>query len=187
MSEFVLNCPSTVDIPSSVVEKSLRKATLSRQVVPVFCGSSLKLKGVQPILTAICKYLPSPIERRHKFLPFYGENNLCALAFKIITDHYLGRLTFLRIYGGELKPNTKIYNINRDQVESVQRIYIPHSDEMQETNGVTAGNIAVVPGFTDTITGDTIVQSSAVAKLAAHAFEKMTRDKKQSKEKLLFL
>lgn len=176
--DIVLKHHSTVDIPSSAIDVALRKSTISRKILPVFCGSALKKKAVQPILNAVCKYLPSPNERRHAFVPFYGPNNLCALAFKIVTDHFLGQLTFLRVYSGEIKPNTKIYNVNKDSVESVQRVYIPHSDEMQPSSCITAGNIAVVPGFTSTITGDTLVQDAEVAKLASQAFEKFQSEKK---------
>ncbi|MGH0157867.1 UNVERIFIED_CONTAM: hypothetical protein FKN15_034425, partial [Acipenser sinensis] len=100
-------------LPSVKLHAAIRRVTLARTAVPVFCGSALKNKGVQPLLDAITMYLPAPNERHHELLQWYGDD-LCALAFKVIHDKQRGPLVFVRIYSGTMKPQSAVYNINRN-------------------------------------------------------------------------
>uniref|UniRef100_A0A915K1F6 Tr-type G domain-containing protein n=1 Tax=Romanomermis culicivorax TaxID=13658 RepID=A0A915K1F6_ROMCU len=189
LAEQVLSVNCLLDIPVNFINKAVRSCLISstfddqspslQKVVPVLCGSSAQKVGVQPLLSAICKFLPSPLERPRLFTKFYGNDSLCALAFKIITHPHLeslfnfrfGCLTFLRLYSGTLKPSTKIFNVNRNRSEHIQRIYVPNSDEMIEVESVSVGNIACVPGLLSTVTGDTIVESETRAKEAKDAYK----------------
>ncbi|KAG7215338.1 hypothetical protein INR49_022575 [Caranx melampygus] len=103
-------------VPSVKLQEAVRRLTLARRGVPVLCGSSLKNKGVQPLLDAIVSYLPAPNERHHDLVRWY-KDDLCALAFKVLHDRQRGPLVFLRIYSGTLKAQTAVHNINRNNTE----------------------------------------------------------------------
>ncbi|XP_041825790.1 ribosome-releasing factor 2, mitochondrial [Melanotaenia boesemani] len=153
-------------VPSIKLQEALRRVTLTRKGVPVLCGSSLKNKGVQPLLDAITAYLPSPNERHHDLVRWY-KDDLCALAFKVLHDKQRGPLVFLRIYSGTLKPQTAVHNINRNNMERMSRLMVPFADQHVEISSMTAGNIALTVGLKQTVTGDTIVSSKASAAAAA--------------------
>lgn len=158
-------------IPSSKIQEAVRRITLARKGVPVLCGSSLRNKGVQPLLDAITAYLPAPSERHHDLVRWY-KDDLCALAFKVLHDKQRGPLVFLRIYSGTLKPQTAVHNINRNSIERMSRLLVPFADQHVEIPSMTAGNIALTVGLKQTVTGDTIVSSKASAAAAvrrAHA------------------
>ncbi|XP_068451858.1 ribosome-releasing factor 2, mitochondrial-like [Clinocottus analis] len=155
------------DAVSSVkLQAAVRRVTLARKGVPVLCGSSLRNKGVQPLLDAVIAYLPAPNERHHDLVRWY-QDDLCALAFKVLHDKQRGPLVFLRIYSGTLKPQTAVHNINRNSVERVSRLLVPFADQHVEIPSMTAGNIALTVGLKQTVTGDTIVSSKASAAAAA--------------------
>ncbi|KAL1235342.1 Ribosome-releasing factor 2 [Trichinella spiralis] len=135
---------------SADVERSLRQATIRRRVIPVLCGSSFRNRGIQPLLNAI--------------------------SFKIVHDHYLGPLTYIRLYGGSLSKNSKVFNINRNCIESVTKIFIPHGDVMHEAEFASQGQIVVLPGLKSTIIGDTIVDSHHTAEHAKKLFEAQNVD-----------
>ncbi|KRY45740.1 Ribosome-releasing factor 2, mitochondrial [Trichinella britovi] len=160
---------------SADVERSLRQATIRRRVIPVLCGSSFRNRGIQPLLNAICQYLPSPLDCIPAVLQFYN-GRLCCLAFKIVHDHYLGPLTYIRLYGGSLSKNSKVFNINRNCIESVTKIFIPHGDVMHEAEFASQGQIVVLPGLKSTIIGDTIVDSHHTAEHAKKLFEAQNVD-----------
>uniref|UniRef100_A0A4W6F2P9 Elongation factor G2 n=1 Tax=Lates calcarifer TaxID=8187 RepID=A0A4W6F2P9_LATCA len=143
------------------LQEAVRRVTLARKGVPVLCGSSLRNKGVQPLLDAIVAYLPAPSERR------WYKDDLCALAFKVLHDKQRGPLVFLRIYSGTLKPQTAVHNINRNNTERMSRLLVPFADQHVEIPSMTAGNIALTVGLKQTVTGDTIVSSKASAAAAA--------------------
>uniref|UniRef100_A0A665W696 Elongation factor G2 n=1 Tax=Echeneis naucrates TaxID=173247 RepID=A0A665W696_ECHNA len=147
------------------LQEAVRRVTLARKGVPVLCGSSLKNKGVQPLLDAIVAYLPAPTERHHDLVRWY-KDDLCALAFKVLHDKQRGPLVFLRIYSGTLKPQTAVHNINRNSIERMSRLLVPFADQHVEIPSMTAGNIALTVGLKQTITGDTIVSSKASAAAA---------------------
>ncbi|KAM6902039.1 ribosome-releasing factor 2, mitochondrial isoform 1-T2 [Lycodopsis pacificus] len=155
------------DAVSSVkLQEAVRRVTLARKGVPVLCGSSLRNKGVQPLLDAITAYLPAPNERHHDLVRWY-KDDLCALAFKVLHDKQRGPLVFLRIYSGTLKAQTAVYNINRNSIERMSRLLVPFADQHVEIPSMTAGNIALTVGLKQTVTGDTIVLSKASAAAAA--------------------
>ncbi|MDO4573488.1 MAG: elongation factor G, partial [Clostridia bacterium] len=145
----------------------IRKATLSGRVVPVCCGTSYRNKGVQPLLNAIVDYLPSPLDvaapigrskdgakeievEQSDAAPF------AALAFKIVADPYVGRLAFIRVYGGTLKTGSYVYNASKNKRERVSRIMLMHADTRTEVDECHAGDIVALVGLKDTGTGDTL-------------------------------
>ncbi|PWA26432.1 hypothetical protein CCH79_00001113 [Gambusia affinis] len=150
----------------SDLQEAVRRVTLARKGVPVLCGSSLKNKGVQPLLDAITAYLPAPNERHHDLVRWY-KDDLCALAFKVLHDKQRGPLVFLRIYSGTLKAQTAVHNINRNSTERMSRLLVPFADQHVEIPSMSAGNIALTVGLKQTVTGDTIVSSKASAAAAA--------------------
>ncbi|XP_076614186.1 ribosome-releasing factor 2, mitochondrial [Chaetodon auriga] len=158
-------------VPSIKLQEAVRRVTLARTGVPVLCGSSLKNKGVQPLLDAITAYLPAPSERHHDLVRWY-KDDLCALAFKVLHDKQRGPLVFLRIYSGALKPQTAVHNINRNSTERMSRLLVPFADQHVEISSMTAGNIALTVGLKQTVTGDTIVSSKASAAAAARRAQK---------------
>ncbi|KAK3092662.1 hypothetical protein FSP39_005589 [Pinctada imbricata] len=155
-------------IPANLVRKALRKATINRKLAPVYCGSSLKNKGIQLLLDGINSYLPSPQERELDFVKYYGSN-LCAFAFKTIHDKQKKPLTFFRIYSGSLKSGASIYNLNKECTEKVSSLVTISADEFHRVSEATAGNIVGVTGLSKTITGDTITSSASSAQSAATA------------------
>ncbi|XP_072310588.1 ribosome-releasing factor 2, mitochondrial [Eucyclogobius newberryi] len=152
-------------VPSIKIKEALRRVTLAHKGVPILCGSSLKNKGVQPLLDAIIAYLPNPNQRHHDIIQWY-KDDLCALAFKVIHDKQRGPLVFVRIYSGTLKAQTAVQNINRDGIERMSRILVPFANQYVEIPSITAGNIALTVGLKQTVTGDTIVASKASAAAA---------------------
>lgn len=150
------------------IDNALRKGVLNLKVLPVLCGSSLKNIGVQPLLNAILNYLPSPLDV--KYLDGYDPKNrekrisrdpkddepFSALAFKILTDPYVGKLTFLRIYSGTLKVGQSAYNPGADKKEKILKIMKIFSSKRKEIQEATAGDIVAVPSLRFTATGDTL-------------------------------
>ena len=165
IAEHFLNDVDHLDIPRVDIHNAIRAATLSRKVVPVLCGSSYKNKGVQPLLDAVIKYLPSPLEIHHDFVDYY-KDKLCALAFKLVHHKHHGPLTFMRLYEGELKSGMSIYNVNRECTEKVTRVLQVYADEHKEISHASSGNIVAVSGLKETITGDTLVTNHAAAVVA---------------------
>ena len=155
------------EISLDELKVALRKATISRAIVPVLCGSSYKNKGVQMLLDAMVEYLPSPLDIDHiaginpdseqeetrapsEDAPFAG------LAFKIMTDPFVGRLAFFRVYSGKLVAGSYVYNSNKGTKERVGRLIRMHSNQREEIKEVGAGDIAAIVGLKDTITGETL-------------------------------
>ncbi len=155
------------DFSAEEIRTCLRKAAIANTVVPVCCGTSYRNKGVQLLLDAIVDYLPSPLDIE----PAQGKEvdgegiittepsdlaPVAALAFKIVTDPYVGRLTFFRMYSGTLKSGTYVYNASKGKRERVGRILLMHASARTEVDEVYAGDIAAIGGFKDTSTGDTL-------------------------------
>jgi elongation factor G len=149
------------------IRKALRKATISNTVVPVVCGTSFKNKGVQPMLDAVCDYLPSPLDvpamkglnpdsGQHEERKTSDEEPFCGLAFKIMSDPYVGKLTYFRVYSGKLEAGSYIYNSNKDVKERVGKIVRMHANKQEIVETVYSGEIAAAVGLKDTKTGDTI-------------------------------
>ncbi|HHZ13492.1 MAG: elongation factor G [Caldicoprobacterales bacterium] len=149
------------------IRAGIRKATISVDMIPVLCGSSYKNKGVQPLLDAVINYMPSPLEvasikgtipgtdeetERHSS----DEEPFSALAFKIMTDPFVGKLAFFRVYSGTLKSGSYVYNSTKGKRERIGRILLMHANHREEVDEVYAGDIAAAIGLRDTTTGDTL-------------------------------
>jgi elongation factor G len=160
------------DAPSSITEeeinRAIRKGTLAMRLNPVICGSSFKNKGVQTLLDAVCAYLPSPADTESitgtdprdssKELTRRPDPSepMCALAFKIATDPYVGRLCFFRVYSGELKAGSYIYNARSGKKERISRLFQMHSNKQNPKESIGTGDIGAGVGFRDIRTGDTL-------------------------------
>lgn len=154
-------------IEEDEIRLAIRKATLSRDLVPVLCGSAFKNKGVQPLLDAIAAYLPSPLdigavsgihpktEEVVKREPDSGSP-FSALAFKIATDPFVGRLAFIRVYSGVIRSGAAVHNMRTDRKERITRLYQMHANKQYPKDQVEAGDICAIVGFKDIKTGDTL-------------------------------
>ncbi|MCF0164221.1 MAG: elongation factor G [Bacteroidales bacterium] len=160
---------------------TLRKATINMSVVPTCCGSSFKNKGVQFLLDAVMRYLPSPLDAGavHGLNPSSGEEEVrnpkstepfCALVFKIATDPYVGRLAFLRAYSGRLDGGSYVLNTRSGKKERVARLYQMHSNKQNPIESVEAGDICAAVGFKELHTGDTICVDNAPIVLESMKF-----------------
>ncbi|KAK4016807.1 hypothetical protein OUZ56_031775 [Daphnia magna] len=157
LANLIIERESLDHVSSEEMNGAIRRITLARTGVPVLCGSSYRNVGVQPLLDAITNYLPSPADRSYDFVQSYAANNdLCSLAFKIQNDVQRGPLTYVRIYSGRIETGQKIYNVSREKTEKSGRLYVAHADELNEIQSLSEGNIAVLSGLKDTVTGDTI-------------------------------
>ena len=146
---------------------ALRKGTISMQIVPACCGSSFKNKGVQFLLDAVMRYLPSPLDKgvvkgtnprtgdEEDLLPSSNQP-FCALVFKIATDPFVGRLAFLRVYSGRVDAGSYVYNVRTARKERIARLYQMHSNHQNPIDFVEAGDICAAVGFKDLRTGDTV-------------------------------
>jgi len=155
------------DITPSEIKAVVRKATLSLDITPVFCGSAFKNKGVQRLLDGVIDYLPSPLDvppvvginpktdAEQERLPD-PEAPFSAIAFKIMTDPYVGKLTFFRVYSGTLKKGSPVLNTSSTKKERVGRILFMHANSRQDVDEVRAGDIAAAVGLKNVRTGDTL-------------------------------
>jgi elongation factor G len=164
------------------IQTAIRKATCAGAIVPVLCGASFKNKGVQALLDAVIDYLPSPVDvpaiKGH--LPQHDETIVercasdaepfAALAFKVATDPYVGRLTFFRVYSGSLKSGSYVYNSTKDKKERVGRLLQMHANKREEIEEVLAGDIGAAIGLKDTRTGDTLSDEDKPVILEAMKF-----------------
>ena len=155
-------------ITEDEIKRALRNATLKMDIVPMLCGSSFKNKGVQPLLDAVCAYLPSPmdaaevsghalddpdkVERRRPMV----EEPMCALVFKIATDPYVGRLVFFRVYSGQIAAGSYVFNSRSGKKERISRLFQMHSNHQNPMEVIGCGDIGAGVGFKDVRTGDTL-------------------------------
>ena len=158
--------PDTIE--PGEIKRALRNATLKMDIVPMLCGSSFKNKGVQPLLDAVCAYLPSPIdaaevsghalndpdkvERRRPLV----EEPMCALVFKIATDPFVGRLVFFRVYSGQIESGSYVFNSRSGKKERISRLFQMHSNHQNPMEVIGCGDIGAGVGFKDVRTGDTL-------------------------------
>ena len=165
LMEKYFSDPST--ITEDEIRAAIRKGTLSMNIFPVICGSSFKNKGVQTMLDAVCAYLPSPLDAEHidgtdprndKPVTRKPDEDepLCALAFKIATDPYVGRLCYFRVYSGKLEAGSYVYNTRSGKKERISRIFQMHSNHQNPVEVICAGDIGAGVGFKDIRTGDTL-------------------------------
>ena len=154
------------DVPNEMIKKVLRRECVANQVTPVLCGSAYKNKGVQFLLDAIVDYLPSPIDipavtgtdRDGEITerPASDTEPLAALAFKIVTDPFVGKLAYARIYSGVLKSGSYVFNSSKGKRERIGRIVLMHADKREEIEEAYAGSIVAIVGLKLTGTGDTL-------------------------------
>ncbi len=158
--------PSSITVAE--IKAAIRKGTLAMEINPIICGSSFKNKGVQTLLDAVCAYLPSPADTESitgtdpndssKELIRHPDPSepMCALAFKIATDPYVGRLCFFRVYSGELEAGSYIYNARSGKKERISRLFQMHSNKQNPKEFIGTGDIGAGVGFKDIRTGDTL-------------------------------
>jgi len=155
------------EVSAEEVIAAVRKGTLELKFTPIFCGSAFKNKGVQLLLDAVVHYLPSPQEipaikaenpntREEVVRKPDSKEPLASLAFKIMTDPFVGQLTFIRVYSGELKSGSYVYNSTKNHRERVGRLLRMHANKREEVQSVKAGDIAAAVGLKKTFTGDTL-------------------------------
>ncbi len=167
-------------VPVDALKAAIRRATLSIQITPVFCGSAFKNKGVQPLLDAVLDYLPSPLD----VPPLEGvlvkkggddgetavrepDDNapFAALAFKIMADPFVGKLTYFRVYSGKLSAGGRVLNVSTGRTERVGRILMMHANDREEVDEVYSGDIAAGVGIKQVVTGDTLAAPDAPIRL----------------------
>ncbi len=151
------------------LKKALRRAVIGYKVIPVYCGTSLRNKGVQPVLDAIVDYLPSPadlkeikginpVSKEEETRQLTNEEHFSALSFKIQLDPHVGKITYTRIYSGNLKTGSYVYNVNSNKEERVSRILLMHANTREEIDQAYAGEIVALVGPKETKTGDTLAE-----------------------------
>jgi elongation factor G len=168
-------------VTPEMLKRALRKATLDITVTPVLCGSAFKNKGVQPLLDAVVDYLPSPLD----VPPVHGidprtehelsrrpalDEPFAALAFKVMSDPYVGKLTYFRVYSGQVKAGDRVLNTTTGRTERIGRILQMHANHREEREEIGAGEIAAAVGLKTTTTGDTLAIDSAPIRLESMDF-----------------
>ncbi|MDH3328297.1 MAG: elongation factor G [Desulfobulbaceae bacterium] len=157
------------EVTPEELRRALRKATLSLDVVPVLCGSAFKNKGVQPLLDAVTRYLPSPVD----IPPVSGldkngepvkrqalqKEKFCGLIFKLQADAFVDNLSFIRVYSGELKVGDRVFNPLKRKKEKISKLLLLHANKREEVKSLTAGDIGAVVGLKFSTTGDTLCES----------------------------
>ena len=169
------------ELTKDEIKASLRKAVLSGRATLIFCGSSLKNKGVQPILDAVIDYLPSPLDVANvrgtnpdtgieiELAPEDGLP-LSALVFKIVTDPYVGRLAYFRVYSGRIAQGSMVYNATKGKKERIGRLLRMYADRREDIDEVLAGDIGAVLGFKESFTGDTLCEEKSPVLLETITF-----------------
>jgi elongation factor G len=167
-------------VPVDALKAAIRRATLSIQITPVFCGSAFKNKGVQPLLDAVLDYLPSPLDvppLEGVLVKKGGDDGetavrepddaapFAALAFKIMADPFVGKLTYFRVYSGKLAAGGRVLNVSTGRTERVGRILMMHANDREEVDEVYAGDIAAGVGIKQVVTGDTLAAPDAPIRL----------------------
>ncbi len=172
----------THELSEEEIRRAIRKATVKLGMVPVFCGAAFKNKGVQQLLDGVVDYLPSPLEippvqghtlhhgESHESRCAGDDEPFAALAFKIMTDPFVGRLTFIRVYSGVLASGSYVFNATKERRERVGRLVQMHANKREEIEDVRAGDIAAVIGLKDTKTGDTLCHEDQAIVLEAMKF-----------------
>ena len=156
-----------VEFTEDELKSAIRKATIEMKIHPVLCGSALKNKGVQKLIDAVADYMPSPEDVRQirglkpgtedeEIRESGNDQPFAGLAFKVMTDPYVGRLTFFRVYSGKLKAGTYVYNSNKGKKERIGRILQMHANDREEIDELRSGDIAAIVGLKHTTTGDTL-------------------------------
>jgi elongation factor G len=168
-------------VTPEMIRRALRKATLAIAITPVLCGSAFKNKGVQPLLDAVVDYLPSPLDVPpvHGVDPRTGkelsrrpaeDEPFSALAFKVMSDPYVGKLTYFRVYSGKVRAGERVVNVTTGRTERIGRLLQMHANHREERDEIGAGEIVAAVGLKATTTGDTLAVDSAPIRLEAIEF-----------------
>ena len=180
LMEKYFDDPAT--ITADEIYAALRKGTLAMEIYPVLCGSSFKNKGVQTMLDAVVRYLPSPLDNpdvvghdphdpeKEVTRKPSSEEPMCALAFKIATDPFVGRLCYFRVYSGSIQSGTYVYNPRTDKKERISRLFQMHSNHQNPKDEIGCGDIGAGVGFKDIHTGDTLCDENNPIVLEAMDF-----------------
>ncbi|MDQ6776014.1 MAG: elongation factor G [Actinomycetota bacterium] len=174
------------EVPAARLRQAIRAATLAAELTPVLCGSSFKNKGVQPLLDAVIDYLPSPLDvppveglepdkssengGRPALRHADDEEPFAALAFKIMADPYVGKLTYFRVYSGRLSAGSRVLNVSTGRTERIGRILMMQANDREELQEVYAGDIAAAVGIKQVVTGDTLAAPDKPIKLETIVF-----------------
>jgi elongation factor G len=173
------------EIPKDRLVAAIRKATLEIKMTPVLCGSSFKNKGVQPLLDAVIDFLPSPLdvppvhghesvkgeeEDREAVREASDDQPFAALAFKIMADPYVGKLTYFRVYSGKLEAGSRVLNVTTGRTERIGRILMMHANDREDVQEVFAGDIAAAVGIKQVVTGDTLAAPDKPIRLETIVF-----------------
>jgi elongation factor G len=173
--ELTMKFLEAQEISIDELKAALRKGVLATKCAPVFCGSSLKNKGVQVMLDAVIDYLPSPADKpvikatepgnvENEFeIPAQDDAPLSALVFKIVTDPYVGRLAYVRVYSGVLSQGQTVQNSTKGKKERIGRLIRMHADSREDVTEIRSGDIGAVLGFKDSFTGDTLCDTKSLA------------------------
>jgi len=169
------------EIDVQQIKEAIRRATIKNKFVPVLCGASIKNKGVQLLLDAICDYLPSPIELppikgiepesgQYEERTISDDAPFCAICFKIAADPYVGRLNYLRVYSGSLSSGQHVYNASRRTEERITKLVRMHANRQEIIEDISTGDIAAAVGLKETKTGDTLCDESNLILIEAMRF-----------------
>ncbi|MBN1375158.1 MAG: elongation factor G [Dehalococcoidia bacterium] len=165
--QLMLKYVDNTEIGEEDIKAAVRRLTVASRIVPVVCGTALRNKGIQLVLDAVVDYLPSPLERpaltaldtstgSEVQLPASDDAPFCALAFKVVSDPFVGRLVYFRVYSGKVKVGAQIYNASRGSRERLGRLLLMHANRREEIDNVDTGCIAATLGLKNTFTGDTL-------------------------------
>jgi elongation factor G len=171
----------TNDLPEDKLKEGIRSATIANLMNPIFCGSAFKNKGVQPLLDGIVAYLPSPLDvpaikgtdprtGEETSRPADPDGPFSALAFKVMTDPHVGKLTYFRVYSGTITAGTQVYNVTKEKQERIGRILQMHANSREERADISAGDIAAAVGLKQTTTGDTLTLKDGQVLLESMVF-----------------
>lgn len=177
MSYFVEGKPVNKD----VIKRAIRRTVVSSKFVPVFCGAAFKNKGIQPLLDAVCSYLPSPLDKgkvkgtnpdtsQYEEREVSDNTPFCALCFKVASDPYVGKLNYVRVYSGILASGSYIYNAAKREKERVTKIVLMHANKQEIVDKAATGDICAVVGLKETKTGDTLCDEKTPIVLEAMHF-----------------
>ncbi|MBK7450981.1 MAG: elongation factor G [Anaerolineales bacterium] len=173
--ELTMKFLEAQEIGIDELKAALRKGVIANKATPIFCGSSLKNKGVQAMLDAVVDYLPSPMDKttitatepgnpENTFeIPTVDDAPLSALVFKIVTDPYVGRLAYIRVYSGVLSQGQTVQNSTKGKKERIGRLLKMHADRREDITEIRAGDIGAILGFKDSFTGDTLCDTKSLA------------------------
>ncbi|MFA5356095.1 MAG: elongation factor G [Candidatus Omnitrophota bacterium] len=191
------------EVSSAQIKEAVRRTVMGNHFVPVLCGSSLRNKGIQLLLDAICDYLPSPLDvppikgtnpesGEHEEIAASDEAPFCALCFKVVVDPYVGRINYIRVYSGSLDTGAHVYNAMHREKERVTKLLKMHANRQEIVSSVSTGDIAAAVGLKETTTGDTLCDESNPILIEAMRFpepviqQAIEPKTKQAQEKLGF-